>query len=598
MEKGDPDAVSLLSDPEVSTVAGKFFPSVQTTNNHGIKLALENYAASMTETSAKIISDNFERSINDLVLIPEDTKITENPEDEELIGARIFQNVTDLCRGFGILFETVVAHDYNFNDAKNDLTIPRNEAIRAFEDGSLKSSIILVVPDKSIYETEADSAFREFVKNDPAVENETAGQRKQRHAIREEEISYDYKDNYVKDYKQYRRLVDIRNVATERASFLKTQVSRLAVLELLLNAMNSAIRKLAAKIRAAADRVPGIRQKLLSTTVIARVGHTISNPYGLGNLTGMLQILFEHFHENTFLSNTNQLLRFWSKTLTFKETSEQPDTIVDFAERTLADVDRKDNWSGLTTKDQVFTAIIIHGLSHSPYRNHILSEVVKKEAELNKDDDRLERAKAGSMPLFRFISKYIRQDMANRTLNTRQHTQQQQQKNPGGGSQHPPKNYQHFRNRHPAEESAAAAIPAPAVAPPFPWPSPSPPMTPRDLYEMAAAAAAHSAASTPVKPAATVSPVDAIPRYRDEIFRDKGVIVKDPNSTKTYPYLAVVKQSKVCPMCFPDKDSVPIPKTCGGRCYRARCSACRFYGHKSSTCMQTHDVDGVPVPKK
>ena len=74
-----------------------------------------------------------------------------------------------------------------------------------------------------------------------------------------------------------------------------------------------------------------------------------------------------------------------------------------------------------------------------------------------------------------------------------------------------------------------------------------------------------------------------------------NVTVRDASKNRDFTYLAVDKLSKICSRCYPDDGKVT--NKCERWCYQNQCAKCGYYGHKMSTCLQSHKVTGEKIDR-
>mmetsp|Transcript_12495 Transcript_12495/g.17091 ORF Transcript_12495/g.17091 Transcript_12495/m.17091 type:complete len:159 (+) Transcript_12495:1216-1692(+) len=158
------------------------------------------------------------------------------------------------------------------------------------------------------------------------------------------------------------------------------------------------------------------------------------------------------------------------------------------------------------------------------------------------------------MPIFKFLCDYINREQDNRKLMTDDDVSSK----PGGGGGQKKKtdnNYQPWQKKANVVETAAAT----------------------------------SSTTTTVENSNSKL-------YSGEVVRTTAnIMVKDAIKNKEFPYLAVDKLSKICPRCYPEDGNLTNP--CERKCYQNKCVKCGYYGHKMSTCLQSHKISGEKIDR-
>ena len=232
---------------------------------------------------------------------------------------------------------------------------------------------------------------------------------------------------------------------------------------------------------------------------------------------------------------------------------------------------RKNDLFKLLTEDTFFAALALSGLdSSSEYKKELVRDTmnhIRKIQQSESENNLDEVIDPNSMPIFKFIKKHAESEKENRKFAETSSTSLIKA-NPVTSTAKVDKDTGHVKD-----------IPTKA-----PWSFQG--------RRNQNAAAVENAASAEVS--GTVDPKTT--KFTGPVKRDKNVMVMDPVKNRSFPYLAVVKESELCAKCYPDGGTAAAP--CKRWCYRNKCHRCSYYGHNQLNCMQTHSVAGVPLAAK
>ena len=230
-----------------------------------------------------------------------------------------------------------------------------------------------------------------------------------------------------------------------------------------------------------------------------------------------------------------------------EDTQKNPSKGVSEVQQIYANWERKELWKQLT-KDQFFTCILMKGLHPNvSFRREVLTETTKF-IQLQDAEDESTRD-PNSMPIFKFVCDYINREQQNRKMMT------------GDDSSKSNSNAKKKTEYQPQWQKKSSVV--------------------------------ESAASA--KDSSTLSTSGDGKLFSGEVNRSANIRVKDDTKNKDFTYLAVDKLSKICPRCFPEDGNPTSP--CERKCYQNKCVKCGYYGHKMSTCLQSHKITGEKIDR-
>jgi hypothetical protein len=360
-------------------------------------------------------------------------------------------------------------------------------------------------------------------------------------------IKYKYQDEYLDQHTEYLKSVKIKNESVTKNRILKSKQDRATILDIILKVYDEASRQIVAKVKSALLKFPTIASVLKSTATVRSTKEEIPNPFENENLTGIVEILFERYQKKSFVSFTNALIDAMNWKLSEEDTLKNPSKGVSEVQQIYASWERKELWKQLT-KDQFFTCILMKGLHPSvPFRREVLTDLTKFIQRLDEED---EDPNSNAMPIFKFVCDYINSEQNNRKMMTGDETSKSNYSAKKKGDYQPP-----WQKKATVVEAAASAV----------------------------ASASSTSGDVNGK------------LFNGEVNRLANVTVRDASKNRDFTYLAVDKLSKICSRCYPDDGKVT--NKCERWCYQNQCAKCGYYGHKMSTCLQSHKVTGEKIDR-
>ena len=82
-------------------------------------------------------------------------------------------------------------------------------------------------------------------------------------------------------------------------------------------------------------------------------------------------------------------------------------------------------------------------------------------------------------------------------------------------------------------------------------------------------------------------------KFNRKVFKSEGIGAKNGNGELVVPYVAVLEKHEICAKCYPKGESKEKP--CERKCYEKECSKCGYLGHSSIVCLQAKNKDGTDI---
>lgn len=528
-----------------------------------IESKLRVLASAYNSTTVKSFSDHVKNVTEKSVLL---TGFNEKDKDEE-IGRKLYERVSALIESVGEDFSQIILCNFNLKKFSQKCVIDRSKINHDLDDLVEHIDTMIIVPEKSMSDSRAR---REIKKRTKALEPQyqetlaAANNKEERDAIKaayrrdkdeiESDVTDKYEDAFQLEHDQYRELVRLKNDAVSKTRQLKVKQEQATILDVILKGYDESNRQIVTKIKAALSKFPNIASVLKGTATVRSTREEIPNPFENENLTGIIEILFDRYQKKSFVSFTNSLIDAMNWKLSEEDTLKNPSKGVSEVQQLYATWERKELWNQLT-KDLFFSVILIKGMHPSvSFRREVLTETTKYIQQLALADDEFSPLKDPSiMPVFKFLCEYITREQDNRKMMTDDDASKlsnnQKKKNDGNTPQH-------WQKKGTIVEAAALA---------------------------------NSQSTT------TTADNSNGKLFSGEVNKSASIVVKDSAKNRDFPYLAVDKLSKICPKCYPDDGNATSP--CERKCYQNKCVKCGYYGHKMSTCLQSHKITGEKIDR-
>ena len=497
---------------------------------------IEKLVASYSDKSVKSLNESGQNVINNYVLL---AGVNESSSFDD-VGTLLYNNIVSMISSLPLALKSAIDSNFKINSYINECSMTRRDLLKNIKEREITAQRILSAPLESTYDkriqidiAELSQSKREDMMSMSTRSNEKSAEYIQQLIASESDaIRYRYNKQYIAALDSYEAMLAAKNKAIEELSQLKTEFEKQNVFEIVLSYFQNIIIQMINKIKKEIIPHPLIKTLLEGTIKLQSTNEVISNPlYGTPNLTAIIEILKCNFHKRSMANFAVNLLEAMSHNLTEEETRNNPKKIVEDIEKIYSKWVMK-NLFDYMNMDQFFSALVIKGLHYnSTIRRDVIHEATKY-ADANKDNESL----SSDMGMYRHITKFICDEQDNRQLAAYQSGVNKASKVLRGRASN-------VSNLTPTEDAAAAQENGKRIA--------------------------------------------------GEVPKSKGMKTFNARKSKV-PYIAVKSEAQICGNCFPEPaDSTKT--ACQPKCFGKQCMKCRYYGHTSSQCMQSHTVDGVSV---
>jgi hypothetical protein len=512
----------------------------------------------------------------------------------------LYEDTKAMIHMVGNDFAIIISCCFDLEVYKNEIAEERLRLNDAVDTLRKTSKMQIVEPKKDVYEIHAEEEVQEMLKS--LKKQETDGEfsvsekkiitgktkvkkendnNEEYRALMESSdalahgIRLKHNSKFAAAYGVYELKVERKNSAIEVLDDSENALKKLLVVEDLIAAYSAVARKIVSKVRdvvISQSKYHFIKFKLQEMAKL-RVGYNsethILNPFDHYHLSGVFQLLIDHFQKRTFVNFATSLLEAMSWEMSEWDTENNP---TKGPQEVLA-IYRSWKSRGLfeqMAEDIFFTVILTRGIPQSQLRKDVITKITEFIHSAEKSES------ISSDPLFIFnqVTDYIKVTQDNKKLH------QKPQSNNGGSDKISKTRFQQTTNNAWANSKASNVEQAHAVA---------------DSSSKAAAVPnsksnnSNSSSSASSPPAGGGGNNPNSNRYNGEVSKDMKISAITAHG-KSVPYLAVREQSSVCPQCF--GGGVPCSK---GMCFRGKCDKCMYYGHSKFSCMQASDVHGAPL---
>ncbi len=579
-----------------------------------ISRQLENYSTGYNSQNVKVLVDSKKHLIDSIKVLSDST----DKDSDEEVGRKLYGDTRDSILAVADIFTVIVENNYDLDQHKKKCMASRAQIEEQMLEAELLQEADLLEPRQHYFDTKVQSVLRhvkvridekfasrlavinlelaklspdqgeEFgdgrttavkerkatierlvAERDSLKENQDAEIEAQRSAL-----TAQYQDEYLAEYEVWKDKIQKKQVATAQSKRFKTELERVNVLEMVIDVFISAQRSICMKIREAVKKHPNIQARLKGTVILATTKLSISNPHSAVHLPGILQILSDVYHKNTFVNFSLSLMETMGYRLSESDTRNNPGKGVADVQKMKNVWDKKNMWDLMRSPDYFWTSVLLLGLHQnvSVYRREVISASTKfirelEEAHAKGNSSALLEAHSLSAqdatPVFSFACKFIETEEADRKLISKVEGQKSTSSNnnnnaAGSGNAAQSNKNNSFANAAKRQQQTTS----------------------------------NNSSGRRDSEDARVGEIVTDPKFSGEVLASENVSVKDNKTGKVFPYVAVKKLVTLCSTCFGEDGNVTASPCEKGICYRSRCNKCRFAGHKGANCRQTHDVDG------
>lgn len=375
------------------------------------------------------------------------------------------------------------------------------------------------------------------VEGETPAESELTGDEGDPEDERFKALKKKYRFQYADDdcaYDDYLRACEKVKHAESEVSELET---RTGIIRIMVDNLRNAGNILVQKIQNAVASSDKIKQKLSSLVTLERTGETIANPFDSNNLAGMCFILKTEYYTATLIQFNNDFSDTLRCSIPAVEVLINPMKAVQLTDKRIAEWTTMNYWKYMTM-DIFFVNILLGYIpGGSPLKDKCVvavEEFIEKRESVNDWSEQYSQVSlggTGAMPIYRFLAEFIR-----RIENSSKHRSIIGVGATGGnaptGNKTPSKDTYQGNKRYTGNVEAAAA---------------------------------------------------AGTQYTTVVAREQGVVIKDVETGREYPYTATKDE---CSVCYGKAEQGAHFSKLSAKCYRGVCRACGLFGHKSGNCQQ------------
>jgi len=215
--------------------------------------------------------------------------------------------------------------------------------------------------------------------------------------------------NRVEEYKTH---ANAARVAVKKKAKLLEARSKEVLLSTKLKGYQSAISSIVNRVKGAIVDCPEVKRTISMRVTISTTGEEVSDPWYVGNLCGMKQLLMNTYNKASLVTFNNTMLSTISYKADLHTSSNEPIKVVQ-AVSTILNTWEMMGYYTFMTKDIFFTAILINSLAEgSPVKEKVLLRANERMSEIDGKDsidaDDMSTVKTSDMPLFTYISSYVK----------------------------------------------------------------------------------------------------------------------------------------------------------------------------------------------
>jgi hypothetical protein len=359
-------------------------------------------------------------------------------------------------------------------------------------------------------------------------------------------VANKWKRVYMNALKEHKLATKIAKEAQEaRDTYFKEQ-NKAVIIKHIIEGLRTGMNALSNKIKQGVSNYPIIRQKLSCVVTLEKSGIMITNSLENSNVSGMVEILKQTYNKASLVTFNNDFSEALKSKISLYDTNNNPGKAVQAVDL-IVDMWRTMGYWEYLTKDIFFVNILLGTLEGgSELRQKCVFEVndflnKRESGDIRDDMTQVSEGGFGSMPCYRFLSEYIKQQQESGRY--RSHNAGEVTKKSDNGTHSSNSNNYNKNNNYDCKYPSKTKI---------------------GNTEQAAVASVISKAKTV---------------YNGEVLYEDNVKVTDMSTGFEYKYTATKAE---CPLCAgKDAGSSHMP-----RCYKGQCRKCGHYGHKHSSCLQ------------
>ena len=215
--------------------------------------------------------------------------------------------------------------------------------------------------------------------------------------------------NLVDEYKTHTK--SVRMAVKKKAKLLEAK-SKEVLLSTKLKGYQSAISSIVNRIKGVIVDCPEVKRTISMRVTIGTTGEEVSDPWYIGNLCGMKQILMNTYNKASLVTFNHTMLSTISYKADLHTSTNDPIKVVQAVSAILNTWEMMGYYTFMT-KDIFFTAILINSLAEgSPVKEKVLLRANERMSEIDGKDgtdaDDMSTVRTSDMPLFTYISNYVK----------------------------------------------------------------------------------------------------------------------------------------------------------------------------------------------
>lgn len=482
---------------------------------------------------------------------PSSTSVVTNKTAEMRLGQMVLNVVDRMVQGRDAEFKDVICFNFDINKFLHE-SESRNSSL-VMERAELQLELNLTIKQKR---TEAEMNRRYRQKYREAIERaisdfdqkvqsgeiakETADEVLQNLEVNVEKSVQRECDLFEENYSnQIDFLVDKRNEAQRRFAEIDAILKGSEKVEKLLRGYSHWASKIMQQIKNIVEPYDNLKSYLNENVRLKNVGIKVNAPFQHDNLSGVLYLLQQKFGDLQFPAVAQKVLELVNYSANSTVTENNPIQAAQRVQEYMAEWEQFRLFDKLTP-DLLFSLVLYRSFTPGVLQDELYKAILMQN--YKKDD------LTDSTPMFTHLTKLIRakqEAIDNQITRTSFKTNDTYRKKSYVTPNSIPKKPVEFEHAHVADGTKPDDNPKPL--------------------------------------------------FKGEVFKEQGIIIQEQTARGLVPrnYIAVHKLSSICSLCFNEKNQIcestkHQPKVC----FQTKCVRCGFYGHKQTTCHQSHNTQG------